>query len=219
MSKTARKPKRSKSSLWRPVLGIAITLAIAAGALGAFHWLGGEALLHVKDRNRFRAGFTAIECDSPPGTDRTVFLREVRYVSDFPETFNPLDESDRERLTHAFLAHPWVAAVPDIRVEPGNRVIVKLLFREPFLTVRTADGIRMVDRNGVLLPESSVPPGTAELITAVPAPRTPAGRVWPDETVQRAVELTKTYSLKSLALTPREWRLTQRDGKLLHIER
>src|SRR6186997_3346707 len=125
-----RKSKDSSSRRWRPAL---VALALAAGVLLAFDWLGGEALRRVGFRDRYRVAFADIRCEAPPGVDRPAFLTEVRYVSNHPESFLALDDSDHTRLERAFALHPWVESVDGVTVEPGNIVTVKLKFRTPVL--------------------------------------------------------------------------------------
>jgi hypothetical protein len=223
-----KKPKKSKDSAqprgWRRagrrVVVLALTLAVATAVLFGLRSLGDEALRGLGPRERFRVRFADVQCDSPPGTDRSTFLTEVRYTSGFPETFNALDPADRDRLSAAFASHPWVESVDDVSVEPQTVVRVKLTFRTPLMKVLVeGGGVRIVDRRGVLLPEMSAPSAVSELLTRVPAPTTPAGQVWADDTVRRAVDLVKTYQPLRLEQLPSGWRLTRPDGKTLHVER
>jgi hypothetical protein len=191
---------------------------IAVGALLGLGWLGNEALRWIGPRDRYRARVADIECDSPPDTTREAFLAEVRYVGDLPETFNTLGPADRDRVTAAFAAHPWVRTVNELQVEPGNVVRARLTFRAPILVVKLEDGSsRLVDASGVLLPVATAPPGVAELLTPVAEPETPAGQVWVDETVRRAVELVKAYQPTRLEKAPSGWRLTQPGGNVLVV--
>jgi len=147
-------------------------------------------------------------------------LTEVRYQSGFPDSFNALAEEVREQLARAFAAHPWVESVQGVTVSPGNAVTVELRFRVPVLAVRVKKGTRLVDAQGVLLPESALAPaGVIELRSAVPAPTTPTGTVWADETVKRALELVSVYKPRSLEFTATEWRLTETDGKTMTVSR
>lgn len=219
----ARKPRKSKDAIpharrWRSVAAIAITLALAGGIILVLDYLGLEALRRIGPNERFRVAFIDVHCDAPPGLDRHTFLTEVRYVSQFPESFNAVDEPDRERLAKAFAAHPWVEGVEGIAVEAGNVVTVKLKYRVPMMAVRVnAGAVRLVDSHGVLLPESELPRGVAELMNIVPAPITEAGKVWADATVIRAVDLVKSYRPASLELTAKDWRLVQADGKTMRV--
>ena len=219
----ARTPRKSKDAIpqarrWRSALAIVITLAVACGIFLAFDQLGGEALRRIGLRERYRVAFTDVRCEAPPGLDRRTFLTEVRYVAKFPEFFNALDDADREQLGKAFAAHPWVEAVEGVSVEPGDAVTVRLKFRVPVLAVRVDRGaVRLVDGHGVLLPEAEEPRSVAELLNIVPAPTSPAGQVWHDDTVRRAVEMVKAYRPKSLELTAKGWRLIQADGKAMSV--
>ena len=225
MKPLARKPRKSKDEIpharrWRSVAAIAITMALAAGIILTLDSLGIEALRHLGSRERFRVAFADIHCEPPPGIDRHTFLTEVRYVSRFPESFNAIDEPDRDRLAKAFAAHPWVESVEGISVEARNAVTVQLKFRVPVMAVRVNSGaVRLVDSHGVLLPESEPPRGVVELLNIVPAPKSDAGKVWTDDTVVRALDLVKTYRPASLELTPKDWRLVQADGKAIRVAR
>lgn len=220
-----KKPKkRTDSGRWwraaRPAVAVVLTLAVVGGVLLALRSLGDEALRGIGPRDRYRVRFADVRCDPPPGTDRPTFLTEVRYAADFPETFNALDPADRDRLAAAFAGHPRVEAVTGVTVEPQTVVRVTLTFRTPVLAVTLADGsTRVVDGHGVLLPETAASPGLPVLATRVPPPTTPAGKVWPDDTIQRAVELVKAYAPVRLERIWVGWRLTQPDGQMLVVGR
>jgi hypothetical protein len=135
-----------------------------------------------------------------------------------PETFNTLDPTDRDQVSAAFAAHPWVKTAPELHVEPGNVVRARLSFRAPVLVVNVeGTSPRLVDTSGVLLPVATAPPGIAELVSPVAEPKSPAGQVWADETVQRAVELVKAYQPTRLEKSPSGWRLTQPGGNILVV--
>jgi hypothetical protein len=213
----ARKPKTSTGrSRWRAVAAVFAILVLAAGLLLAFDRLGSEALRGIGPRDRYRKNFNDISSDTPPGMDPHKFLAEVRYVSGFPEVFNALDESEREKLAAAFAAHPWVAAVKGVTLS-GTSVKVSLKFRVAVLAVPVRDGpTRLVDEHGILLPESPPPAGIARLITVVQPPTVAAGQVWPDPDVRRAVSLVEAYKPATLERTATDWRIVMADGKTLH---
>jgi hypothetical protein len=216
-SKKSNRPTAGSRSL-RPVLAMLLTLGAVAGLLFGLGWVGDHARKGLGPHDRYRVRFADVECDTPPGCDRPTFLSEVRYVSDVPDTFQLLDPELTPKLSAAFAAHPWVEAVDGVDVEPPARVRVRVRFRTPALVVRLeSGGVRLVDENGVLLPVSEAPLGLAELATAVRDPQSQAGKLWPDDTVKRAVELVRSYHPRRLEKTSSGWRLTGPDGKVLTI--
>ena len=68
---------------------------------------------------RYLLGATSID-----GYSRDAFLAEVRYVANADATFQTLDPDLGARLSTAFAAHPWVAGVESVVVEPPNVVTV-----------------------------------------------------------------------------------------------
>ena len=218
-----KKPKPAGGAGPRPtrrVLAVLLTLAAAAGVVWGIARLGDAARRSVGPRDRYAVRFADIDCDPPPGLDRPSFLTEVRYVSNFPESFQSLDEELAPKLTAAFAAHPWVAAVEGVSVEPDGRVRVKLRHRQPALAVRlTGGGARVVDVAGVLLPLAADRTGLPELATPVPQPATRDGQVWADDAVRRAAELVETHHPRTLEKTAQGWRLTLPDGKTVAVER
>jgi hypothetical protein len=124
------------------------------------------------------------------------------------------------RLKAAFAVHPWVAAVDSVTIEPEGTTRIKLSFRTPLLLIRLEGGAtRLVDREGVLLPPGAITTDLPELITPVATRSITAGRVWPDETVQRAVELVQAHHPRTLQKTEKGWRLILDDGKTVMVER
>lgn len=220
MARKKKPPAPRPGRGWRGVIAVAVTLAVAAGAVFALGQLGDEALLRVGARDRYRTPFADTACDTPPGLDRSSFLSEVRYVGGLPETVNVVAPAERERVAAAFAKHPWVEAVVSVTAEPGGVVRVVLRFRTPVLAVTTTDGTpRLLDRAGVLLPVGPTPPGVAELTGRVPAPRAAAGEVYDDADVRRALDLTTTYRPTRLEPLAGGWRLTLADGKQLVVAR
>ncbi len=220
-----RKPRKSKSpgiSLrWRalrPAIAVVLTIAVVVAVLASLGWLGGEALQGIGSRDRYRAAFADIDCETPFGMDRAKFLAEVRYVSGFPETFHFLEETEQARVAKAFAMHPWVEAVESVSAEPGNVVRVALRFRTPVLAVRDNGGsLRLVDGGGRLLPEADAPPGVAFLENPVAEPGVVSGQIWDEAIVMKAVELAKAYSPVRLERRWTGWRLEKRDGTVLYV--
>ncbi len=149
---------------------------------------------------------------------RETFLTEVRYVTNVNPTLQTMDAELSAKLTTAFSAHPWVASVDAVAVEPPGVVNVKLTFRKPVLAVRVNDGVRAVDSKGVLLPASANTVGLPELLTEVSPPAAP-GQTWPDPLVPRAASLAAEYLPRTLERTEQGWRLVQPDGRILLVGR
>jgi hypothetical protein len=195
------------------------TLAVVAALVWGIARLGDEARRSLGPRDRYSTRFAEIECEPPPGLDRSTFLSEVRYCSGFPEIFQFLDPNLSPKLSKAFASHPWVASVETVHVAPDGKVGVKLKYRTPVLAVRTVGETRVVDSAGVLLPVSTTSAGLPELITPVSSPAFSPGQAWADRSVKRAVELVETHHPQKLEKTTTGWRLTMADGKMLVLER
>lgn len=198
-----------------------LTLVAVTGLVWGIKQLGDGARRGLAPRDRYTTRFLDIECDAPPGLARAPFLSEVRYHSKFPQTFQSMDPELTGKLTAAFAAHPWVAAVEQVSVEPDGGVRVGLKFRVPALVlhlVGRSGELRVVDTIGVLLPIMADPAGLPELITPVLAPVIPSGQSWPDGVVRRAVELVGAHQPRKLEKTPRGWRLTKDNGMVLIVD-
>jgi len=211
-----------RRSRTRQAVVFLLTLAAAAGAVWGIKTLGDSAQRGIADRERYSVLFSDIACDAPPGHTRESFLSEVSYHSQFPRRFQSIDPDLPSNLSAAFAAHPWVAAVEQVSVEPENRIRVRLRFRVPALAVRiagTTDQIRAVDSNAVLLPLRAAEEGLPRLLSPVLAPTTPSGQKWVDDSVIRAVELVDAHHPISLEKTRQGWRLTMADGRVLAVEK
>lgn len=206
---------------WRAVrrgVVAAITFVAIAVAVGGLARLGELARSRLGPRDRYAVRFADLICDAPPGYDRAAFLAEVRSLSGWPDTVQALDPELTAGLTAAFTTHPWVETVDGVSVRPDGRISIGLRFRVPMLAVATTTGDwRVVDRRGVLLPPGVRTDGLPRLVTPVPPPTVPAGQVWTDDTVTRAVQLLPAYSPRRLERTANGWRLTQDDGTVLAV--
>lgn len=217
-SETVPSAARRRGLRW--VAKAVLTLVAAASVLAGIVWLGDWTRHRLSSRERYRIHFADLDCNPPPGLDRDLFLSEVRYVSKFPETFAAIDPDLASRLTKAFTAHPWVAAVERVTVEPTGKVRVILKHRTPVLAVMLTNGQRRgVDSEGVLLPVEAPVLGLPELLTPLAPPTTEAGQVWSDPILQRALELLQAHQPRALDKTPQGWRLRMPDGQVLLVER
>lgn len=213
-----RTPPPTRHRIPRLATVVLFTLAAACGVVLVIGWLGDLARQHLGPRDRYRVQFSEIECEPPPGMDRATFLSEVRYVSNFPPSFQLLDPELELRLSSAFAAHPWVESVEGADVSPPGRARLRLRFRTPVLAAQVhSGGVRLVDGNGVLLPVTDHAPELPELTTVVHDPETAAGKVWANAAVLRAIELVKTYHPRRIEKTPGGWKLTGTDGKVLSV--
>lgn len=206
---------RSERTTLRTGLRVLIGLALAAGLVGGLAWLGREAGSGVAGQSRYAVKVADILCNAPPGSDRIIFLTEVRYIGGLPDAVQSVDPGLTDRLTAAFAAHPWVAAVDGVTVAAGGGEIhVGLTFRTPVLAVPVIGDPdrRAVDADGVLLPSTAPTTGLSELAPAVFAPVTPAGRRWDDPDVCRAAGLAAAYKPTRIEKTAKGWRITRPDG-------
>jgi hypothetical protein len=215
--KRARKAKTpAPGSPARSFLKIAVTLGVAAALLFGLSRLGDEARRNIGPRERYTVRFAAIHCEPPPGTDRDTFLTEVRYAANADATFQSLDPDLVAKLTAAFAAHPWVASVEGVVVEPPDVVTVKLTYRTPVLAI----GARAVDAKGILLPPSAPTAGLPELLNAPALPSDAmAGKAWPGDVVVPAAPVAAEYKPKTIERTQQGWQLVQPDGRKLLVGR
>lgn len=217
MVKRARKANpAAPGSRTRPIIAVLVTLGVAAALLFGLSRLGDEARRNIGPRERYTVRFADIRCDSPPGTTRDTFLTEVRYAANAEATFQSLDPDLGAKLTAAFAAHPWVAGVEGVVVEPPDVVTVKLTYRTPVLAI----GARAVDAKGILLPPEATTAGLPELLKASPLPpEATAGKPWPDDIVVRAAPVAAEYKPKTIERTAQGWQLVQPDGRKLLVGR
>ncbi|VTT98595.1 unnamed protein product [Gemmataceae bacterium] len=208
-----------RSGLARRLLIVALTLTVVAGVVWGVARLGDEARRGIGNRDRYTVHFGDIDCTVPPGLERPAFLSEVRYVSNFPETFQSLDSDLGAKLIAAFAAHPWVAATEGVTVTPTGGVQVKLRFRVPVLRVRSEGRAVLIDAGGVVLPAGASAANVAELEGAVRTRPPAAGQVWRDADVKRAVELVASHDPRRIEKAATGWRLTAADGKTLLVDR
>lgn len=219
MVKRNRVPEPSATSSWRPwrlLFTIVGTLCAISFVIYGVGQLNHQARLQLAERERYHIPFSDIVCEAPPGMSRETFLAEVRYLTDAAATVSLLDPELEAKLRTIFSTHPWVESVERVTIDPPRRLSVHLRFRTPVLAVRTDDGLRLVDRQGILLPPAAVPEHLPQLLSTVAAPG-PAGAVWPDPTVPRAAQLAIEYKPRTIERKPQGWELILGDGKKLLV--
>src|SRR5262245_60670051 len=98
-------PKPGTKLPLRPLAAALGTLAVIGGIYFAVIWLGKQAGDAVVDRPRYKIRFDDIDCPVPPGTDRTAFLAEVRFLASPPAEFSSADPEAMKTLAAAFAKH------------------------------------------------------------------------------------------------------------------
>jgi hypothetical protein len=163
-------------------------------------WGGRLLRSHLKDHERFSLAFIDIDCSPPEGVERTQFLTEVRTQTDLPERIALLDNDLPPRLRAAFARHPWVEAVEDVQVSRERQIHVSLHYRVPALAVPLADGVRAVDGQGVLLPQTAHVEGLPVWRGPASLPAGIAGSTWGDGLLEAAAHVAGEVQphLKSL---------------------
>ncbi len=172
----------------KPLVRLLLPLA-AAGLLvfgvGALGRLAREAL---RRDDRYTLPFASIECSPPPGMDREKFLSEVQFLAGMPDRLALLDDEAAAQLRVAFRRHPWVETVEEVKLT-RERVLVRLRYRKPVLAVMWNGRKRVVDRQGVLLPDSATTEGLPVFSDARKGPAGPAGSPWDDPAVEQAARM------------------------------
>ena len=107
------------------LLGLLVSGLVVAGVLA----VGNLARDSLGPQDRYSLPFSAIECPTPPGMEKSLFLGEVQYIGKLPDVLNVLDPSLPERLREAFARHPRVERVVRVQVLPPKRIVVELGFR------------------------------------------------------------------------------------------
>lgn len=178
---------------WEPirqqlVRGVALLMGIVV-VLVAIVLAGRWSLERLRPSDQLQVAFKDIRVEPPPGMTRRDFLDEVQYLSRLPAT-TP-STGDHAELKSAFAKHPWVRSVDAIRSD-ANGVTVTLTLRRPVLAVPWQGEVRVVDEDGVLLPESASPEGMPRFV-GTPAAPGEAGMPWPDA---RVIEQARSPRVK-----------------------
>jgi hypothetical protein len=161
----------------------ALIAVITASALViGLSWAGGRARDWLVGRGHYTVALKDMACPVPPGIERAAFIAEVQYLGTLPEQLSTLDPTVTLRLAAAFALHPWVERVMTVRLRGPEGPRVDLILRTPAL----AAGGRVLDSNGVLLPEPAPADGLIRWQGECPSPRGPAGAPWGDATLEAA---------------------------------
>lgn len=171
---------------------VLLVLGGAAGVLLLVVALGPLLRETLREDPRYALAVLDIDCPAPPGTDRRTFLEEVQYHGRLPDRLGLLDTDLEATLRRAFSAHPWVDRVERVEAPAEAKLKVDLSFRRPVLAVKVADGMRVVDGHGILLPPGAPAAGLPVYPKTAAAPANPAGEPWGDPAIEAwARELAK----------------------------
>ncbi|MGQ9605083.1 MAG: cell division protein FtsQ/DivIB [Thermogutta sp.] len=202
LAKTAKpageKPKTPGSALsWFGRASAALALAMLA-LLAFWNLLWKQAGAQLAIDPRYTLTAESIDLPDPPEwihhdlrPEILAYLGETRRVS-------ILDDDLTERLHRAAAAHPWIAAVREVRKAFPARVQIACEYRKPAAMVRVPEGLLPVDADGVLLPTRDFTPQEAARYPRIEGIETPprdvAGRPWADPRVEAAAKLAEMLS-------------------------
>ncbi|MFM8275063.1 MAG: cell division protein FtsQ/DivIB [Gemmata sp.] len=205
---TAAPAPANRTRSVRPLISVLLTLGGAGLVLLGLSVAGDEARRHLGPRDRYTVRFADIRCEPPPNASRATFLTEVRYASGADRSVRALDPDLKKKISAAFAAHPWVARVDAVAVDPPNTVTVALTYRKPVLAAPQTDGPRAVDAKGVLLPATAPTDGLPELLGAPELPpAATAGQPWPNDDVVRAAAVAAEYRPLTIERKKQGWEL------------
>lgn len=156
-----------------PLLAVIAAGGIVFGVAGLGEWARSD----LDRRDYFRLAIDEVECPTPPGMTREVFLAEVQFVGSLAAKMRKIDPGVGAELKTAFARHPWVESVQSVNLV--DRPSVSVTFRRPTLVI----GARVLDRNGVLLPASASVAGLPVVRGPDPAVRVESGQRWSDPAV------------------------------------
>jgi len=216
------KPRKAKPASNLRVYGVVVksvvAVVLAGGLVVALAWFGRHAGHAVAPDPRYTVRIADLDCATPPNTDRTTFLTEVRYIAGLPETIQSVDPTMPGRLKQAFVQHPWVREVTSVAVEADGKIKVVLHFRVPILALHIPGETepRALDAVGVLLPLGAPTKGLATLLTPTTGTGI-AGQPWPDANARRAAELIFAHPAKQIEKKGKDWLITQGGGRVLRV--
>jgi hypothetical protein len=203
------------------LLRIVLSLVLVVGLVVLVAWLGQMASGQLGQRDRYRVPLDRVMFDVPPKLDRASFLAEVRYVSRLPETVDTADRNLLTVLKPAFEKHPWVEQLDAVVVRPDGEVRLSIRFRTPQLAIFwrrvTENETRALDKHGVLLPVDAVTTNLPTLLNERTVDSAEAGKPWPEAEVQRAVQLSCSYPVRTISRTKTGWHIIETTGKTLSI--
>ena len=181
---SGRRKKASKADApsWDPartvlalkgVAAFAVLLAVIIG------WRYGEQALmrYVSTRHAHPVAATDVDLVGAGGPVRPVLAQRVAKITAEHVSGDPLDGQSLRKAAQALQSDPWVKHVRQVRRVAGGQVQVDVVLREPAAVVVTGGGYRIVDGEGVWLPE--IDRMGLPVITGVnsPAPRS-YGQRW-----------------------------------------
>jgi hypothetical protein len=149
--------------------------------------IGNVTRARVRDQDRYRFEFAAIECIPDPPRPPATFLSEVQFLGEISDELNLLEDTLAARLADAFRKHPWVEAVERVEITPDHHIQVRLRYRKPVLAVRTEGKPRAVDHHGILLPSDASLEGLP-MFEGQAKPPGKEGQPWGDAAVERAAQ-------------------------------
>ncbi len=158
--------KRAKKSSFGPVgdlagwaIGrgrpVAAGVLVLAAFLLAWWWVWQQVGPRVATAERYLVELDDLEVTPQPEWVHADVGSEVYELLRLGGPMNLLDDDLSPRIAEGFARHPWVERVLRVtRLSAGVRV--ELEYRRPVCAVREGERLRLVDRQGILLPSGGM---------------------------------------------------------------
>lgn len=190
--------KKASPKVSSRTAAVALALVIAVMFFGSWWgiWLGVRQ--HVLSSKEYWVTFQQVDITPPPSWIHDDIRQKVFSEASLDGPLSIMDSQLAKRITEAFLLHPWVAKVHQVRKCFPARVVVDLEYRRPVCVVEDENlQLRPVDAEGVVLPKDDFSPVELSqyprLVGKNTSPLGMEGTAWGDPRVLGAAQIAAAF--------------------------
>jgi len=186
----------------RALLSVFLTVVVSILTAAVGMVVVNEVWRYISGLDDFKINPVAVKMQLPAWAKKPL-AEEIRSAVTMRDEHSIFQPGLAVQIAREYEKSPWVTRVLSIRKEFPNRIIMRLCIRKPAALVRTTSGMYLVDREGVVLPETLYQwpetEGTLPVVSVGPDiyPCSPGCR-WADKPVQAGVGLVnflRSYGL------------------------
>lgn len=192
-------------------------VAMIAALLAGWHWSARSLRAYVADHRAADVTVEQIQLAAAPPWMSILLKEQLQSVVAREIDANPLDGSGLRRAAESLKANAWVRSVHRLERRPAGEVVVEATYRRPIALIRSRDGFRPVDAQGVRLPglylSHQVSLVKLPVVDRVAAGPSRPGEVWPGQDVQAAMRLIVLLRGESYMDQVQTFDVGQRDSR------
>ena len=184
---------RAIAFLGGPGRTFTLLVVLVVLTLVAWYFVWQEVKSHVLNSSEYTVTLEQVHITPLPPWIHADVRADVFRNASLDPPLSILDDELPQRISNAFVMHPWVAKVNRVVKRPPAQIDVDLVYRRPICMVEVPGDLLPVDIEGVLLPSGDFSPIEKQAYPCLAGidsrPLGPVGQRWGDGRIVDGAEI------------------------------